>query len=108
MGPRPWKPTVELQGALDRGELAWSITLAGEISADRGAPLDLDTAIRFLPLVASERPDTYDAWACRWLARWLTESRSVTIDRAAEIAAALAELPTEPTALEAVTQAARG
>jgi hypothetical protein len=96
MGPRPWKPAAELEGALERGELSFAIALASEVSADRCRPLDLELALRFLPLVSAEQPKHYDAWALRWLARWIAETDGATIDQAAEIAGALAELPMEP------------
>lgn len=44
-------------------------------------------------------PREYDAWALRWLARSASEAGAVTIEQAAEIAASLADLPAEPTAL---------
>jgi hypothetical protein len=31
MTPRPYKPEVELRGALDRRELSWAITCAAEV-----------------------------------------------------------------------------
>ncbi len=40
------------------------------------------------------------AWALRWLAQWASESRTATAERAAEVAASLADLPAEPTMLE--------
>jgi hypothetical protein len=104
MGPRPWKPAVELDGALDRGDLRYAITLAKEVSERR--PIDLDLALRFLPLVAVQQTAEYDAWARRWLIRWLGE-RPTTIEQAAEVAATLADLPAEPMAVEAIRQMTR-
>jgi hypothetical protein len=101
MTARPWRPGDELDGALERGDLSYAITLAAEVAEDRGRPIDLDTALRFLPLVAARDPEHYDAWSLRWLARWLNEAPA-TIDRAAEIAAQLADLPAEPTALQTI------
>ena len=43
-------------------------------------------------------PEHDDVWALRWLARWISETHGVTIDRAAEVAATLADLPAEPSA----------
>jgi hypothetical protein len=60
---------------------------------------NLALALRFLPSVAADQA-TYDAWACRWLARWLNETGSPTIERATEVSALLAELPGEPQALD--------
>jgi hypothetical protein len=55
---------------LDRDELAFAKTLALEVVQDHGGkPIDLATALRFLPLVVKERPDEFDAWVCRWLCR---------------------------------------
>jgi hypothetical protein len=105
MGPRPWKPALELDAALERGELKFAMSLAEELRLERGRPIDLATASRFLPLIARESPREYDLWAKRWLARWLTESPTGTIDQAAEVAGALAELPEEPSALEAIRAA---
>ena len=96
MTPRPFRPLAELPGALDRGELSFAIRLAALGAEDQGRPIDLELALRFLPLVAAQRPDHFDAWALRWLARWLSETSGVTIEQAAGIAAALADLPTEP------------
>jgi hypothetical protein len=106
MTARPWKPAIELDGALERGDLPYAVTLAAEVAEDRGRPIDLDTALRFLPLVAMREPEHYDAWALRWLARWIDE-RPATIDAAAEVAAQLADLPAEPTAFDVIRQATR-
>jgi hypothetical protein len=75
------------------------MTLAEELRIERGKPISLELAARFLPLIARESPREYDAWALRWLGRWAIETGS-TIGRAAEIAAALADLPAEPAAME--------
>jgi hypothetical protein len=94
--PRPYRPLRELEGHLDRGELALAIALARDISSEHARPLALNLAVRFLPVVAVQLPDAYDGWALRWLARWSSETAGATIERAAEVAAALADLPTEP------------
>jgi hypothetical protein len=104
MTARPWKPAAELDGALLRGDLEYAITLATEIAAD-GKPVDLDTALRFLPMVAAKQPDAYDAWALRWLGRWIAEASGATIDGAVDVAAGLAALPVEPNAIEAIRRA---
>jgi hypothetical protein len=96
MTPRPYRPLVELDAALERGELDFAVGLAAELSQERRRPIDLDLALRFLPLMALQRSDGYDAWALRWLARWISEAPEATIDRAAEVAASLADLPEEP------------
>ncbi len=100
MGPRPWRPAAELDAALDRGDLRYAIALADEVRAIRGRPVALDTATRFLPLIARESPREYDAYALRWLARWLGEAGAATIERAAAVTSLLALLPREERALE--------
>jgi hypothetical protein len=107
MGPRPWNPKLELDGALDRGELGFAMTLAEELRIEHGKPIDLETGLRFLPLVARESPREFDAWGLRWLVRWASETPA-TIEQAAEVAAQLADLPAEPTALETIRQATTG
>jgi hypothetical protein len=106
MTARPWKPDIELDGALERGDLPHAITLAAEVAEDRDRPIELNTALKFLPLVATREPAHYDAWALHWLARWIDEGPA-TIDAAAEVAAQLADLPAEPTALDTIRQATR-
>ena len=54
--------------------------------------------------MAAQRPDDYDGWAARWLVRWLTEAPEASIDAAVDVAAALAALPLEPQAIEAINQ----
>ena len=98
MTPRPYRPLAELNGALDRGEVGSAMSLAAEVAEERGRPIDLDLAARFLPLVALHEPGQYDAWALRWLARWIAETREATIARAADIAGTLADLQSEPSA----------
>jgi hypothetical protein len=78
VGPRPWRPDVELQGALERGDLPYAVTLATELAA-QGKPIDLSTAAAFLPLVALQRTDGYDRWAIRFYTRWLAKSPEPTI-----------------------------
>ena len=95
---------MELEAALERGDLEYAITLAAEVTEDRGRPLDLPTALRFLPAVAAQRPGEFDAWTLRWLARWINETPEATIGRAAEIACSLADAQREPIALESVRE----
>jgi hypothetical protein len=107
MTPRPYRPLVELEAALARGELGFAVTLAAELSVERRRPIDLGLALRFLPLLAVHRSHDYDAWALRWLERWIEETDGATIERAAEVAASLADLPTEPhTAFESIHRSA--
>jgi len=101
MGLGPWRPIRDLEHAIARGDLGMSAALARDAEREYGRPIQLDLALRLVSLAAAE-PGTYDAWACRWLARWLSESRAPTIDAAAELAGCLAELPAEPQLLEAM------
>jgi hypothetical protein len=106
--PRPYRPDRELDGHLDRGELDFAIALAKDIAHERGRPLGLDLALRFLPLIAAQRPEAYDEWALRWATRWMSETNGATITGAAAVVAALAELPVEPSALDSILGAADG
>lgn len=105
MGPRPWRPAAELEAALERGDLRYAVSLAEELRLARGRPIELALAARFLPLIAAASPGEYDAYALRWLGRWVSETGTATIEQAAEIAASLADLPIEPRMLEAITAA---
>ena|SRR5438445_10666379 len=100
VSPRPYRPAIELAGALDRGELSFAVTLAAEVADDQQGLIDLGTALRFLPLVAAQQPEHYSAWALRWLSRWINETPGATIDAAAEVACSLAAGLTEPIAPE--------
>jgi hypothetical protein len=102
MGPRPYNPRIELDGALERGHLDHAILLAREVTDGSRRPIPLDVALRFLPLVATERGAQYDGWALRWLVRWITETPDVTIDRAVEVACSLADAHREPLALDSI------
>jgi len=81
------------------------MSLAQELRTERGQPLELRLAARFLPLIARESPKEYDAWALRWLARWAAETATATVEQAAVLAASLADLPAEPGMLEEITSA---
>jgi hypothetical protein len=93
------------QRRLLHGAVPITITLAREVAEDQRRPIDPDLALRFLPLVAIQQTDEYDAWARRWLSRWLTESNGPRIDDAAEVAALLADLPSDADALDALARA---
>ncbi len=94
---RPYRPARELEAHLDRGELGFAISLAKTVVGERGRPLDLDLTIRFLPLVAAQRPEAFDLWALRWLERWCGElGGEASIDDAVELVVALAEIPVDP------------
>jgi hypothetical protein len=94
---RPYRPRRELEAHLDRGELDFAIAIARQLVDERARPLELELTIRFLPLVAVQRPDAFDVWTLRWLERWCHELRAVaSIDEAGEVAAGLAEIPVDP------------
>lgn len=95
--PRPFRPARELEAHLARGELDFALALAQTLARERSRPLELELMLRFLPLVAVQRPDSYDEWALRWLERWSGELRGrASIDEAVEVAGALAEIPVDP------------
>jgi hypothetical protein len=100
MGVGPYRPTRELEAALERRELDIAIGIAKDIARER-RPIGLSLALHLVALVA-EQGDDYDVWACRWLARWLRETPETTISLAAEVAATLADLPAEPAGVEAI------
>jgi hypothetical protein len=75
---------------------------------ERAQPIDLELAARFLPLIADASPSEFDAYAVRWLVRWLTEAPAPTIDQAVDVATRLAELPVEPNVLQVVREVATG
>jgi hypothetical protein len=77
MGFGPYRPLRDLERALERGQLKIAVAAAKDVSHERGRPIGLDLALRFLPLVAAQQLDAYDGWACRWLARWLNETPGV-------------------------------
>jgi hypothetical protein len=93
---RPYRPVRELEAHLARGELDFAIAVAKVVAGERTRPLDLGLMLRFLPLVAAQRPDEFDVWALRWLERWCGELRGrASIDDAAELVAGLAEIPVD-------------
>jgi hypothetical protein len=97
---RPWRADVELEAALARGELGYATALAEELKSDRGRPIPLELAARFLPLIAEQSQTEFDAWAVRWLTRWLLETGAPTIAGAGEVVGLLAALAEEPGAIE--------
>jgi hypothetical protein len=108
MTARPYRPARELGDAIERGELDFALALAREVARERNRPLDLDVALSLLPLVAVQQSAAYDAWALRWLRRWISESGEPTIEQAAELAGCLADLPAEPRgAVEAIRRTCR-
>jgi hypothetical protein len=103
MGQGPYRPIREIESALGHGELRRATAIARDFAHEHGRPIPIEAALRFLPVVAAQRDD-YDDWAGRWLARWLTEAPGANMDRAADLAAALAELPAEPMALKVIQE----
>lgn len=73
---------------------------------NRDGQLSLKDALSFLPVVIANKPEAYNEWAIRWLVRYL-EKPNISIDQAADVAAALAELPSEPSVLKALEDACR-
>jgi hypothetical protein len=93
---RPYRPIRELEAHLDRGELEFALALARELADERGRPLELELMVRFLPLVAAERPAEYDTWTLRWLERWCAQlGRRASIDDALEIVHGLVAIPVD-------------
>ncbi len=87
----------ELEAHLERGELDFALALARALARERERPLDLDLTIRFLPLLAVQRPELFDGWALRWMERWCAELRpGASIDDAVEVVGGLAEIPVDP------------
>ena len=94
---RPYRTAKELEAHLDRGELDFALALARALSAERGRPLELGLMLRFMPLLAAERPALFDPWALRWLERWCAEQRpDASIDDAVDVVGGLAEIPVDP------------
>jgi len=103
---RPYRPVRELEAHLARGELDFAIALAKVLAHEGSQSLDLRMTLRFLPLVATQRPEAFDEWTLRWLERWCGELRGqASIDDAAELVTGLAEIPVDPEhALETIAE----
>jgi hypothetical protein len=96
---RPYRPLRELEGHLARGELDFALAVLRGIADERRRPLELVVALRFLPLIATQRPDEFDRWALRWLERWCGERGGLaSVDDAVELVGGLAEMPIDPEA----------
>jgi hypothetical protein len=106
MGNPPFRPVREIEHAVERGDLRMAGAIAKDFAREHGRPVPLGVALRLLPLVASEQPHSYDAWARRWLVRWLVEGHEPTIEAAADVATSLADLPAEPIAAHDAIRAA--
>ena len=107
MGIEPHRPIKDIERALSDGDLLLAAAIARDFARERKHPIPLDLAVRFLPVAARDHT-AYDAYACRWLSRWLRESHAPSIDTAAEIAGCLADLPAEPSRLEGILRLLRG
>jgi hypothetical protein len=94
-------PGRDLEHAIESGDIKMAIAAAKDLAAHVKQPIPLGMALKLLPLMAGN-DKAYPAWACRFLARWLTESREPSIETVAELAAALADLPAEPLRLAAI------
>ena len=103
----PHRPVKDIERALSDGDLLLAAAIARDFARERKHPIPLELALRFLPVAARDHT-VYDAYACRWLARWLREARGSSIDAAAEIAGCLADLPAEPSRLTAIVGMLRG
>jgi hypothetical protein len=107
MGNPPFRQLREIEHEAGRGDLRMAVSLSKDYAREKGHPIPLGVALRLLPLVAQESPVEYDSYALRWLARWVTETPAATIVRAVEVAAALAELPSDPDAFEVLREQVR-
>jgi hypothetical protein len=96
--PGPWRPIRELRGALETGNLTVAVTVARDLQED-GHPISLRTALELVALAARKRPQDFEPWALRWLARYITEGCK-RIEDAADVAALLEELASEPAVIE--------
>jgi hypothetical protein len=99
MGNPPFRPVKEIECALERGDLRMAIAIAKDFTREHGRPIPLAVALKLLPLVASQSPREFDAYALRWLTRWIDETPAGTIEQAAHVAGLLADMPSEPGAL---------
>lgn len=106
MGVGPWRPADDLERAIRRGDLDMAIAHARDIRREKGRAISAKLALGMLPLVLKERPQEYSRWAMHWLLQWLGE-RERTVEQAADVAGALAELPDEPDAYEVLRVAVR-
>jgi hypothetical protein len=68
--------------------------MGAEAAARQLGQLTLDNALRLLFLYAEKEPLKYDRAALRWLGRYVTEGRRVSLLKAQLALAALAELRT--------------
>lgn len=107
MGNPPFRPLREIEHEAGRGNLRMAVALSRDYAREKGHPIPLGAALMLLPLVARASAVEYDAYALRWLARWITETPAATVARAVEVAAALADLPRDPDAFELLREMVR-
>ena len=107
MGVGPHRPVRDIERALSDGDLLLAAAIARDFARERKHPIPLELALRFLSVAARDHT-VYDAYACRWLSRWLGEAHGPSIDVAAEIAGCLADLPAEPSRLAEIVGMLRG
>ena len=80
-------PRAIFSRAIERGNLVVAESAAREVGR-----LTLEEALRLLFLYAEKDPTTYDRAALRWLARYVTEGKGVSLLKAQLALSALAEL----------------
>jgi hypothetical protein len=80
-------PRAIFARAIERGNL-----VAAEASAREIGNLTLEEALRLLFLYAEKEPIKYERAALRWLTRYVTDGKAVTLLNAHLALAALAEL----------------
>lgn len=105
--PRRYTLHQELEERLKRKNLNLAVAVAKEIEAEnQGRPLPLTAWIDFLPLVAMQQPERYEAWARKWLRQYM-DTEYVTLDKYVDVADAILELRTEPAAIDTLKHALR-
>jgi hypothetical protein len=80
-------PRAIFSRAIEKGNLVIAEATAREITN-----LTLEEALRLLFLYAEKEPIKYERAALRWLARYVTDGKAVTLLKAQLAASALAEL----------------
>lgn len=91
-----------LKAALGRGDLELASAYAKELGT-----VELDDAARLLSLMARNHSPAYNRAAARWMRRYVDEIRNITPDQIAEVADALAEMPTDPSSAELLLNSLR-
>lgn len=96
VGNSPNRPLRQIEHAVECENLREAVVVARDYARVHGRPIPLEHASKLLVLIARQSPSEYDGYALRFLERWIDE-KARTIDEAADLAAALAELPENPT-----------